>query len=345
MRRAVRSPPSRETTAAISSSVWRLPFIRSSASPFADELDRARRRRVAVGNVHDPDVAEIDLRGAGGLRDLIGRTHQDGHDEPLPRRLDGPGERRCLAGVSDRGRNRLEAEAPLEESFVLSGPRLLFHCEASFSFVRAREGPVSFNRRARTKAMPTPYSMGANAVWYCASSIDVAPSDASCRRPAKTGPRSALNVKFKKVDDSGRGAPELRRIRLFDDGIREHRGTRGQPRHEAEDVRGEDVRRAVEDERHAGEKHRRSTENHRFSPPESIRKEAEQRAAENPAEGNRRRAQNRRRVVDVAGFLEIPHPPHHVEDGRRDEEEPCDQAAQDRLRIPEHGAESFHRAA
>ena len=34
MRRAVRSPVSRFTTAAISSSVWRLPFISASASPF-----------------------------------------------------------------------------------------------------------------------------------------------------------------------------------------------------------------------------------------------------------------------------------------------------------------------
>jgi hypothetical protein len=33
MRRAVRRPPSRETTAAISSSVCRLPFIRHSARP------------------------------------------------------------------------------------------------------------------------------------------------------------------------------------------------------------------------------------------------------------------------------------------------------------------------
>jgi hypothetical protein len=57
---------------------------------FADQLDGLGRGRVAVRSVHDLEAAESDSRGTRDLADLVGGAHQERHDEPLLRGLDGP---------------------------------------------------------------------------------------------------------------------------------------------------------------------------------------------------------------------------------------------------------------
>ena len=107
MRRPVRRPVSRATTAPISSSVCRLPFISSSASPCADQLDRLGRRGVAVRGVDDLRSSEVD---PARLRDLsmfaAGPTRIR---RSIPaRRVDGARERRLLARMRDRRRSGLQ---------------------------------------------------------------------------------------------------------------------------------------------------------------------------------------------------------------------------------------------
>jgi hypothetical protein len=87
MRRWVRSPVSRYTTAPISSSVWRLPFISASALPCAHHLDGPGGRSVAVRGVNTfiRREAQLTLLCHGGNFRLW--TDQDGPDEPHLRRL------------------------------------------------------------------------------------------------------------------------------------------------------------------------------------------------------------------------------------------------------------------
>ena len=87
MRRPVRRPVSRATTAPSSSSVCRLPFISSSASPCADQLDGFRRRGVAVRRVDDRGAARDRCRCClRDLADLRGGPDEDRRDQSASRR-------------------------------------------------------------------------------------------------------------------------------------------------------------------------------------------------------------------------------------------------------------------
>ena len=90
----------------------------------ADQFHRLGRRGVAVGHVHDLRAAEVDALRLGDLGDRRGRSDQDGHDQALGAGVDRAGQRRFLAGIGDRRRDRRQAAAPLEQLFVLAGSRM-----------------------------------------------------------------------------------------------------------------------------------------------------------------------------------------------------------------------------
>ena len=104
----------------MSSSVCRLPFIRSSASPVRTSSTALRRRGVAVGHVHDARVAQVEACGRGHRPDLVRGPHQDGPDEAEARRVQGPREGGGLAGVRHRRGHGGEAAAEGEELLVFS---------------------------------------------------------------------------------------------------------------------------------------------------------------------------------------------------------------------------------
>ena len=86
MRRPVRRPVSCATTAPSSSSVCRLPFISSSASPARTSATAFAAARVAVRGIDDPDVGEVDAVLGGERLDLGGRADEDRRDQALRRR-------------------------------------------------------------------------------------------------------------------------------------------------------------------------------------------------------------------------------------------------------------------
>ena len=73
MRRAVRRPVSRLTTAPISSSVCRLPFISASALPSRTSCDRLRGRGVAVRRVDELVAGDVDARAASATASMRAR--------------------------------------------------------------------------------------------------------------------------------------------------------------------------------------------------------------------------------------------------------------------------------
>ena len=103
MRRAVRRPVAPDVTARISSSVCRLPFIRSSPLAFADQRDALGGRVVAVRGVDDLVAADVDLVLGRGGGDLGARPDQDRHDDPELGGLDRPAQRGLVAGMDHDG--------------------------------------------------------------------------------------------------------------------------------------------------------------------------------------------------------------------------------------------------
>src|SRR6185369_5834857 len=80
-----------------------------------------------------------------------------------------------------------------------------------------------------------------------------------------------------------------------------------------------------------------------FAPAEAIRNESKQRTANDPSEGNCGRAHHGCAVFEAVRILQKAHSPNHVKDGCGNEHEPRNQAAQNRLRIPEYYAEADSR--
>ena len=110
MRRAVRMPVSRATTAPISSSVCRLPFIRASARPASHELDGLGSRVVAVlestsskAPMSRPALAATsrDARRAGRPGSASGGPSRAASDRAF--------QRNGIAGMRDRRRHRPDA--------------------------------------------------------------------------------------------------------------------------------------------------------------------------------------------------------------------------------------------
>ena len=88
MRRAVRRPVSRLTTAPISSSVCRLPFISASALPSRTSCDRLGGRRLAVRRIDDRHAGDVDAVLLRDRLDARARPDEDRRDqaERAPRR-------------------------------------------------------------------------------------------------------------------------------------------------------------------------------------------------------------------------------------------------------------------
>ena len=110
MRRAVRSPVSRLTTAAISSSVCRLPFISASALPSRTSCDGLRRRTpgcAARRRSAGPRCRCRTARATASMR-AAGPT-RIGAISPSLRRLDRAAQRALVARMRDRGRRRRQA--------------------------------------------------------------------------------------------------------------------------------------------------------------------------------------------------------------------------------------------
>ena len=108
-RRAVRSPASRRTTAAISSSVCRLPFISASALPSRTSCDGRGRRGLAERRIDDLDSRDDRCRAFRRHRfDARARPDEDRRDQAVLRRLDRAFERALIARMRDRGRHRRE---------------------------------------------------------------------------------------------------------------------------------------------------------------------------------------------------------------------------------------------
>ena len=118
-RRAVRSPVSRCTTAPISSSVCRLPFISASALPsrtsstaFAAEPGCMARRRLAG--------RDVDAVFLGHGLDARLRADQDRRDQSESRRVDRAVQRTLVARMRDGGRGRRQRLAEIQQPLVLS---------------------------------------------------------------------------------------------------------------------------------------------------------------------------------------------------------------------------------
>ena len=158
MRRPVRSPASRATTAPSNSSVWRLPFMRSSACPVrtSSTAFAAAPWLCGVSTIVHPIEGESRL--TGDLRDFGGRTDEDRDDQPFLRRLERAGKRRRFAGMHDRGRHRRERTAALQQLLVLACSGLSRHGVTGTNAGAGRRaaGPVSLRRSVRTIASATP---------------------------------------------------------------------------------------------------------------------------------------------------------------------------------------------
>jgi hypothetical protein len=81
-------------------------------------------------------------------------------------------------------------------------------------------------------------------------------------------------VKFRKLITPVAGATHLGRIRFLDDGVRQHRGARGDSGDESDAVRREYIRAAVENPREAGEQHYTAHDDHGLAPTDTVGDEA-----------------------------------------------------------------------
>ena len=123
MRRAVRMPVSRDTTAPISSSVCRLPFIRASARPARTSSTAlaAESWLCSASTSSKPAMSSPAL--GGHLADARRRSDQDRLDQAQPRGFDRAFQRNLVAGMGDRRRDRRMLAGALDQPLVLLVPR------------------------------------------------------------------------------------------------------------------------------------------------------------------------------------------------------------------------------
>ncbi len=140
------------------------------------------------------------------------------------------------------------------------------------------------------------------------------------------------------VDDAGCGAAMFRPVRFLDDRVGDHCGARGDACKKSEAVGRERVRLAEQDEGERTEQYDGTADDDGLPAADAIGERAQERATDDPAKRHRGGAQNREGIVDAVAFLQEAHAPHHVEDGRRKEQQCGDQSAEERLRIEKHAA-------
>ena len=159
MRRPVRSPVSRATTAASSSSVCRLPFISSSALPCRTSSTAFARRTMAVRSIDDQRFAEVDSRCLAISSIFAAGPTSIGAIKSQLSGLDRSGERRFLTRMCDGGRDWLQILAALRAAIriclfqlfcIMNSPALPLRKS------RVPPGPSPSEASARTIASATP---------------------------------------------------------------------------------------------------------------------------------------------------------------------------------------------
>ena len=94
----------------------------------ADELDRLRRRIMAVLGIDDFETGNVQTRFRRNLANLRNRTHQDRDDQLEPCRLDRALQRDLVARMRDRRRHRRMALRCLQQCSNFSCRRLSVNC-------------------------------------------------------------------------------------------------------------------------------------------------------------------------------------------------------------------------
>ena len=131
--------------------VCRLPFIRSSACALANQLDRLRRRRMAVRRVDDARCLprSIPCFAATSWIFAAGPT-RIGTIKPISRRLDRAGERRLLrTDARPRSATGSSAAAPLQQLVRTFRFRFVESCCSSRAPAPARAPPVPVSFRKK----------------------------------------------------------------------------------------------------------------------------------------------------------------------------------------------------
>ena len=239
--------------------------------------------------------------------------------------------------MRDRGRHRLEAATPREQllrtfPFQLFDPWLSSRSDGIRQPDR-RSGFFQEERQNDGEADAVQQRLERRLVVFELHLRQAAATRS--RIQPKTGASSALKVKFRKLT-----TPVA--VPLTSGGLASLITVYGSiaapdamPATSPSDVGREHVGAAEEDPGEAREQDDAAGDDHRLAPADPIRDEPEQRAADDPPERHRRRAQHRGGVVDAARLLQVADAPDHVEDRRRDEQQAGDHPAEDRLRIAE----------
>src|SRR6185369_13959682 len=121
--------------------------------------------------------------------------------------------------------------------------------------------------------------------------------------PAKDWSKQRAESEVQKIDDAGRRAAKLRRVRFLDNRVRQHRRTRSDSGHQTENVRWKNTGWSKKYPSQAIEQHDSARDDHRFATSNAIRDQTEQRAANDPAERNCRGTHDRSAVIKPMRFL------------------------------------------
>src|SRR5262249_57871876 len=99
---------------------------------------------------------------------------------------------------------------------------------------------------------------------------------------------------------------------------------------------GENAGHAKEDPSHSQQQNEGAPENDWLTSPETVRNKTLQRTAKHPTKRNSRSERHRLLIFAATGFLQETNAPRHPENRRRNEQQPRDQPAEDRLPIKKH---------
>ena len=118
IRRAVRMPSVLDTTAPISSSVCRLPFISASAAPQRTCSTALAAESWLCSAIDDRHAADVEVPARRDLLDARRRTDQDRRNQAELGGLDGAFQRDLVARMGDRGLGRRQLPRRLDQTFV-----------------------------------------------------------------------------------------------------------------------------------------------------------------------------------------------------------------------------------
>ena len=240
---------------------------------FANECHCLGRRRVLFGSIDDLQVARDRCR-------LLWRSPPSClQDRPGSERsisfgsLDRAGPGRRFAWISDCGGHRLETQAPFQQPFVFSSSCCvpLLHLLASLvSELSRTAGPVSFNSRVRTIAMPLRKVAAQSAPDSARVPFARRATGHARRIQPKTGPNSALKVKFRKLTTPVAVPPNCGGLASLITVYGSIAAPDASPATRPSTYGGKTSDFAVEDPGEAGEQHDRAADDHRFAPPDPI---------------------------------------------------------------------------